>query len=182
MGETGETARVRAERNPLILRAARPADAVALGVVQAATWHAAYRNLLSEPALAAVTPAREARRLARRIERSGVVIAEVAGAVIGYVAFGPGRDCDRTDGEIEALYVLPALQGRGIGRGLIEAALLHLATQGLEPGYLWVLANNERARGFYERSGFRVDGKTRAWSCRTTPAVPYLRYVYSEQI
>ena len=24
--------------------------------------------------------------------------------------------------------------------------------------YLWVLANNERAIGFYERQGFRLDG------------------------
>jgi len=42
--------------------------------------------------------------------------------------------------------------GAGVGFALFEQVV------GDRAAYLWVLAGNERAIGFYERQGFRLDG------------------------
>ena len=54
--------------------------------------------------------------------------------------------------ELYALYVRAAYWGTGVGYALFEIAV------GDRACYLWVLAGNERAIGFYERQGFRLDG------------------------
>ena len=54
------------------------------------------------------------------------------------------------DDWLEQLYVLPAAQGQGIGRALVEHAKLR------RPGglQLWAFASNAPARAFYEVNGF----------------------------
>ena len=42
--------------------------------------------------------------------------------------------------------------GTGLGHRLL------VATLGERAAYLWVLAGNDRATGFYERHGFALDG------------------------
>lgn len=55
------------------------------------------------------------------------------------------------DGEIEKLFVEPALQNRGIGD-----ALFRYAAETLGGRRLWVLEKNPRAIRFYERHGFHL--------------------------
>jgi GNAT superfamily N-acetyltransferase len=87
--------------------------------------------------------------------RGRIIVAEDAGAVIGFVAF--------EEGELSALYVLPDHWGRGVGASLLAAA---------NPvSRLWVLAGNSRARSFYERHGWHADGAS-----RDAFGVPELRY------
>lgn len=50
--------------------------------------------------------------------------------------------------------VLPAYQGQGHGRRLIETFLAALAERGVPGVHLSVLVANTRARGFYARMGF----------------------------
>lgn len=76
---------------------------------------------------------------------------------------GPTRDDDlRTEaaraGEVYAIYVAAASQGRGVGRVLMDTALDWLHAGGHDPVAVWVLVGNDRAIGFYERLGFRRDG------------------------
>ena len=56
---------------------------------------------------------------------------------------------------LDALYVLPAHAGQGIGTDLLAA---------LPPSVdsLWVLVENTRGRRFYERNGWRSTGVVRA--------------------
>ena len=76
-----------------------------------------------------------------------ILIAEShsTGEPVGFVAFD--------NNELHALYVLPELWGRGIGRDLLAAAG--------DVSELWVLESNERARRFYERFGWAPDGSGR---------------------
>lgn len=55
------------------------------------------------------------------------------------------------DGEIEKLFVEPALQNRGIGD-----ALFRYAAETLGGRRLWVLEKNPRAIRFYKRHGFHL--------------------------
>jgi ribosomal protein S18 acetylase RimI-like enzyme len=61
-------------------------------------------------------------------------------------------------GELYALYVTPAWWSTGAGRALMDAVLAALAEAGYRAAVLWVLADNARARRFYERAGFAADG------------------------
>ncbi|WP_180923796.1 GNAT family N-acetyltransferase [Nocardioides marinisabuli] len=75
----------------------------------------------------------------------------------GWSAFAsalPARDDDPAlpGLELTALYVRARCWGTGLGHRLLEAAV------GDRAAYLWVLAGNERATGFYERHGFVLDG------------------------
>jgi ribosomal protein S18 acetylase RimI-like enzyme len=61
-------------------------------------------------------------------------------------------------GEVYALYVSPDWWSTGTGRSLMAAALTALSQAGYQRAVLWVLADNARARRFYERAGFAADG------------------------
>ena len=60
-----------------------------------------------------------------------------------------------TGREIDALFVDPRVNGQGVGRMLVEA----FAGSGGGDLYVEVNEQNEGARGFYERLGFRVVGR-----------------------
>ena len=59
---------------------------------------------------------------------------------------------------IQRLYGHPAHQGAGIGRSLLDASTDGLRRAGWHTATLWVLETDQRARGFYERLGWRRDG------------------------
>jgi ribosomal protein S18 acetylase RimI-like enzyme len=84
------------------------------------------------------------REMARRNQ---VWVAEVDGAIAGFIAFA--------DGWVNQLYVTPGMQCRGIGR-----ELLGIAKRSSPALQLWVFQVNERAIRFYEREGFRVIERT----------------------
>ena len=77
------------------------------------------------------------------------LVAELDGRIVGFGCWDP-------KGEIPALYVLRDAQGYGIGRRLMEAMLERLSD--CEEVRLEVLEGNDRAIGFYEHMGFRLDG------------------------
>ena len=85
--------------------------------------------------------------------RMAIWVAEVDGEIVGWANTSTGRDADRPrDLELEGIYVLDAHHGTGVGQALLDAAV------GDRPAYLWVLADNPRARAFYRRNGFEPDG------------------------
>lgn len=81
---------------------------------------------------------------------------------VGICSISQGRDNDLHDyGEICSIYLLPDYFGRGYGKPLFEKAVKELNHMGLSRQYLWVLTENARARKFYEKNGFHVNGETR---------------------
>jgi GNAT superfamily N-acetyltransferase len=62
---------------------------------------------------------------------------------------------------LDALYVRPAAWGTGVAARLHDRAVAALREAGVERARLWVLDANGRARRFYERRGWRLDGSTR---------------------
>ena len=60
--------------------------------------------------------------------------------------------------EIIAIHSLPESWGTGLGRAMLEEALLQI---GDRPVFLWAFKENKRARRFYEKHGFRWDGSER---------------------
>jgi ribosomal protein S18 acetylase RimI-like enzyme len=60
--------------------------------------------------------------------------------------------------QIQGLAVEPALRGRGLGRGLLDAACERAVSQGARRITLRVLASNEPALRLYAAAGFTVEG------------------------
>ena len=78
------------------------------------------------------------------------------------VGAGPLTPAGRTGevGELYALYLLPTWWSAGVGRALMTSVLDALRGDRYRRVVLWVLADNARARRFYGRAGFTVDGGT----------------------
>ena len=64
-------------------------------------------------------------------------------------------------GEIYALYVDPHAWSTGTGQQLHDGALAVLTADGSTVVTLWVLTSNDRARRFYSRRGWQLDGATK---------------------
>lgn len=91
--------------------------------------------------------------------RDGILlVAEDAGAVIGFLAAGllPAAVYRRVRqvAELECMYVLPAYRGQGVGRGLVAEYLGWAAASGAPRARVEVTAQNREATRFYEREGF----------------------------
>ena len=137
----------------------RPAtldDAADVARVNVATWRSAYRNLLPDDFLAALTEAYYAERWTRLIsEGSGrVFVAEEPQGIVGFASGGRERAGEHGfAGELYAIYVLDSAERRGHGRELVRAVAGALREMKLPDMIVWVLRDNVRARGFYERLG-----------------------------
>ena len=150
------------------IRSARPEDARAIAETHVATWRAAYQGHIPDDYLAGLSVVDRAGvwravLAANDFPARGVLVAGDGGGVAGFVQFGPSRDhgAAPTDGEVAALYVLPAHWGQGVGRSLLERALASLRSAGSPRATLWVLDTNSRARTFYEAGGWQPDGAVR---------------------
>lgn len=149
------------------MRRANESDARAIAEVHVRTWQVAYRGVVPAPMLDALNvDARERfwqREVAVLVSERRPWLADAGGEVAGFVSAGPSHDdgAPPSTGEVYAIYVDPACWHRGVGRNLLAHAERDLRGHGYADATLWVLADNERARRFYEASGWQPDGTTK---------------------
>jgi ribosomal protein S18 acetylase RimI-like enzyme len=137
--------------------------------VHTRSWQSAYRGILSDDYLDALRWEVRFEMWSGRLSNTQptsndlFVAINAEGAVTGFATIGEVRDDDlvsRKFFELYAIYVDPESWSRGVGRSLIDAALMSVPS--CIPGVsLWVLADNDRGRRFYERQGFEHDGMIR---------------------
>jgi ribosomal protein S18 acetylase RimI-like enzyme len=96
-----------------------------------------------------------------------VLLAEVAGRVVGYASFVTGYNTDIAARELwmHDLFVQPAWRGRGVGRALLTAVAREAARRRVACLEWAVRPTNARAIRFYRRLGARV-GHARIASLR----------------
>ena len=98
-----------------------------------------------------VGPVRERWQAALGGAEGGVLVAEREGLAVGVVQVAPER--------LDGLFVLPCEWGSGVADRLHDAAVQRLRGWGGGHCRLSVLEENPRARRFYERRGWRLDGR-----------------------
>ena len=131
----------------MIIRPATPSDREALEALQ---WRASLANESDREALERHPDAIDLP--VEQIAAGGVFVAEDEGALVGFSAILP-RDGGET--ELDALFVEPNLQRRGIGRMLIE----HCAQVARSGGSSALhVVGNPHARQFYLACGFEIVG------------------------
>lgn len=84
---------------------------------------------------------------------AGVFVAEVGGRVVGYIT----TRVDRTAkvGRIPNFAVLPGQQKQGLGRALMDRAMAHFKSAGMEYVRIETLEQNAVGRHFYPKMGFK---------------------------
>lgn len=155
------------------VRSASPEDAKDIARIHAHSWRTAYRGLLPQGYLDAMSPFVLAARWQKRLRwdssrpdsrEQDILVVEHEGRVAGFAEIGPCVDDAELvgfAGEMNMLYVDPELVGRGLGRQLLDHGLRALAGREYFWVVIWVLEDNQRARRFYERAGLRWDMASR---------------------
>jgi GNAT superfamily N-acetyltransferase len=162
------------------VRRPRTEDADELAAAHVRAWQAAYAGLMPQDYLDALDVAERAdawrRSMARLRPDDRLLVAVVDERVVGFTSFGSARDTDSgDDGELHALNVHPDFWRAGIGSALLSAAHEGLTGLGHVSAVLWVVPGNLRARRFYERHGWTIDGPRRTDTVQGV-SVPEVRY------
>ena len=149
-------------------RIARPSDAPAVGLVQAAVWRAAYADVLPQDVVARFDGPSFARvwrdSLSAPPSPRHVLLVGCAGEqVVGFVAVGPSADADATEtsGEVLALGVHPDARRSGHGSRLLNAAVDTLRGKGFDSVSAWILVADEATRAFLAAAGLSPDSAFR---------------------
>ena len=148
------------------LREAVIDDARGIATVHVQTWQAAYRGIVPDDALDAMDiDERETNwRGGWSFEPGRAVwVAEEDDAIVGWSNAGPSRDTDEaaTPGELYGIYVDASRWGTGVAQELMDVATAWLRDR-FDSATLWTLEANVRARRFYQRNGWRIDGATKS--------------------
>lgn len=142
----------------MLVRVAGAGDAGGVARVQVDTWRTQYRGLVPDAFLDGASYEERTQRWTRGLtqpqtEHCAYVAQTADGTIVGFATGGPDRDGDpEYAGELYAIYILAAHQGRGLGRRLVHAVAAHLATHGRHSMLVWVLKANPSCH-FYEALG-----------------------------
>jgi GNAT superfamily N-acetyltransferase len=157
------------QRNDADIRPASTGDAAGIAAVHIRSWLAAYPHLPKTRRASEAGLARRVSFWSRRLQRPrtagcATFVATYGERVCGFVHLGPSPDPEndrRTSGQVLSIHVEPELTGGGIGARLMARAVSWLQDSGYTDATLWVVADNRRARSFYQKLGWRVDGARR---------------------
>lgn len=163
------------------IRIATAANIDAIASLHVASWKSAYRGILPDAVLDRLSTDDRIRDWTEWLAApdARTFVASERRALVGFSRVLPasaGVDPPPAGGEISHLYVDPTSQRKGVGGALLRRSLEDVRERGFDCAVLWVLEKNYRARAFYERAGFRLDG-----ACRTDPELlgsdaPEVRY------
>ncbi|MHB8436686.1 MAG: GNAT family N-acetyltransferase [Acidimicrobiales bacterium] len=155
------------------VRLAETSDAEQMARAHIAAWQAGYRGMMPDKYLdgldlaarterwrsALATGGRAGQALWNGSHETVLVVEDHESRVVGLASIGATRDDKQGElGELWMLNIEPGSWSQGLGRQLLEAAEEQLRQAGYREAVLWVLDVNGRARRFYERAGWWLDG------------------------
>jgi len=163
-------------RRDIRIREAKPADFANVAQMHYPVWRRSWSGILADYLLDMLgAPKRWATETyPQDLSRPGwsMWIAESDGKTLGMTIFGPDA-VNPDDLQIDALYTAEESQRLGIGGRLLDRAV-----RANPPGdvILWCAEKNLKAREFYEKKNFRLDGRTFVWKPLPGVPVPHLGY------
>lgn len=143
------------------VRPAQVTDRSRLAEIHVVGWRWAYRGIASDHELFVDRTVVKGLEFWDRIldQNSQGALVYDDGVVKGFCLHSSCRDQDAPGSwEVGALYVEPVFARSGVGAALLAGAEAAARNQGRGVMKLWVLADNPRARSFYEAQGYAPDG------------------------
>jgi len=135
-------------------------DAAGIGYVDVVAQQVAYREFLPAAHLESMSVSDRTQAWHDFIQSDDptqLFVAEHEECVVGFVRAG---NCNAPDmGYIYDLFVLPDYWGKGVGEGLMKETYKIIQGYGHKSALLYVFSDNARARRFYERLGWSLNGK-----------------------
>ncbi|WP_320069509.1 GNAT family N-acetyltransferase [Micromonospora sp. RTGN7] len=145
----------------MTIRLARPEDAAAVVALRALVYPYLVRGVASTRQMIAEPPPSEPWT---------AFVAEVDGTVVGWVsAYRVGTTSERGVGSVSLLHVRGDQRGRGLGSGLLAAALAHLLPLGVRRVQGWAAAEG---LDFARRHGFTTGREMRYSALELRPVPP----------
>jgi ribosomal protein S18 acetylase RimI-like enzyme len=140
----------------LSLRFADARDINTIGFLAQQIWPATYKNILSSEQIDYMMElfySPSALRKQLKEDKHTFVLIEDGEGSLGFASYSKIN----SNGifKLHKIYVLPALQGKGIGKAMIDFIIENIRPGGATALLLNVNRNN-KARNFYERLGFSV--------------------------
>jgi len=161
------------------IRPVQTNDATALAKILCGSWQSAYKNILNPEEMERNTNLAARTTMFDKIIKSGIGSTRIAfsnGEPCGIISFGKSRDAGLSDyAEIIAIYSAEDYWGKGVGTQLMEIALSEIKNQGYSSVLLWTFETNSRARRFYEKHGFALDGAVKDSGFGNAKEVRYRR-------
>lgn len=149
-----------------LIREATAIDAESIARVRVASWRAAYRGLIDDAYLDALSVDAGRDRYLRHFDPAPTagfsrIVADEDGRAVGFATAGVARGsrelpASPRQGEVWMIYLLPSAQGHGLGTRLMRSMARGLDRRGLGSMVVWALAGNLPARRFYQRLGGRL--------------------------
>ena len=138
----------------MVIRYARPEDLNSIAALYVRNHKAAYRGLLSDAYLDALTVESASAKWKKKIgpEDACILIAEQDGSFLGFAAAMPDPELERT-WYLESLHVAEDARGQGIGTALIRACAKIAEEKGFQQMSVCVVRGNDPAAGLYQRIG-----------------------------
>lgn len=144
-----------------MIRRAVSEDANRIAEIHVSSWQAAYESMIPADYLSGLSVERRESMWKRVINQTKdpVFVSMEGDQMVGFCHVTASRDADADRcAEITAIYVDPPFWRRGHGPALCGAAIAYAEKDAFNEISLWVIAENQRARDFYERMGFLDDG------------------------
>ncbi len=148
-------------------RSPTPEDAAAIANIEVTSMQVAYREFMPAVHLEKMDRSSNAERWKNALQPAPdplvapdhlVVVAVHEKTVVGYV--GAGKSNEKDVGFISNLFILPEYWGVGIGKALMGEAMEIFRDFKFHAAILCAYCDNTRARRFYERLGWTLNGQT----------------------
>lgn len=137
----------------MTVRNAELEDMKQLGHIMAVSFRTAFADFVSQQTMDACAQEDNCAAMLEGIYREGKMHFLI-GENSGMLAWQNVQD----SAEIVAIHSMPERWGTGLGHAILEEALNQIGDQSV---FLWAFKENKRARRFYEKHGFRLDGTER---------------------
>lgn len=159
------------------IRLATLEDVKCCADIHAKSWEFAYSGILSKDIIDKHSirwPVIWSKMLTMNTDSHYVVVLD--GIIIGFLTISISRDADLNElfYEIIGLYLDPKFIGDGYGKRAMDWIKGEIKSRGYDNISLWVLEENDHAKRFYEKSGFKADGKNKPSGLDDTREVRYI--------
>jgi ribosomal protein S18 acetylase RimI-like enzyme len=154
-------------------------EAVAFAALHVQCWHEAYGKILPAELLATFSAEKRLPLWQKVIpDRERFVLGAFdQDRPVGFVISGPGKEqyIEDQDGNLDTIYIAASHYRMGIGRELLRHAAADWLERGGRTMTVGVLAENIRARSFYESQGARLAKLTTyVWDGHVLPDAIYV--------